>query len=108
MTCEYLFVTGAAMAELAGFALLVGALLLVLWRRQGSGRWLTLAFFWLAYAVYEWLIATRVLCSGDCAIRVDLLLIVPLLLGRTLWVVVSEAWRARQRQLGVDRDATRF
>ncbi|OIN91156.1 MAG: hypothetical protein AUJ20_12125 [Comamonadaceae bacterium CG1_02_60_18] len=108
MTCELLLGMGAAMAELAVFAVLVGVVLLVLWRWHGSGRWLTTAGLWLAYAVYEWLIATRVLCSGDCAIRVDLLLIAPLLLGRTLWVTVSEAWRARQRRPGADRDATRF
>lgn len=82
------------MFKLAIFAVLVFAAFLVLWRWRGSGRWLTLASLWLAYAVYEWLMATRVLCSGECNIRVDLLLIAPLLLGRTLWVVVSEARRA--------------
>ena len=43
---------GAAMAELAVFAVLVGAVLLVLWRWHGFGRWLVLASLWLAYAVY--------------------------------------------------------
>jgi len=91
---------GAAMAELAVFAVLVGAVLLVLWRWHGFGRWLVLASLWLAYAVYEWLMAERVLCSGECNIRVDLLLIAPLLLGSTLWVGVAEAWRALQRRRG--------
>lgn len=53
------------MAELAVFAVLVGAVLLVLWRWHGSRRWLVLVSLWLAYAVYEWLMAMRVLCSGE-------------------------------------------
>jgi len=37
---------------------------------------------WAGYAVYESLMKARVLCSGECNIRVDLLLIMPL-----LWIV---------------------
>ena len=37
------------------------------------------AGLWLAYGVYEYLMKIRVLCSGECNIRVDLLLIIPLL-----------------------------
>lgn len=35
---------------------------------------------WLLYGVYESLIYARILCSGECNIRVDLLLIYPILL----------------------------
>lgn len=41
------------------------------------------AALWLAYAVYETLILRRVLCSGECNIRIDLLLLYPLLLLAT-------------------------
>jgi hypothetical protein len=34
---------------------------------------------WIAYGFYEYLMKIRVLCSGECNIRVDLLLIIPLL-----------------------------
>ena len=34
---------------------------------------------WLAYAVYERLVATGVLCDADCNIRVDLLFFFPIL-----------------------------
>lgn len=88
------------------WAVVVAVMLLVLWRWRGSRRWLTLASLWLVYAAYEWLMATRVLCSGECNIRVDLLLIAPLVLGRTLWVGVSAACQARQRRQGTDRDAS--
>ena len=37
------------------------------------------AVLWLGYAIYESLMKSRVLCSGECNIRVDLLLISPLL-----------------------------
>ncbi|MBC7601308.1 MAG: hypothetical protein H7255_01425 [Ramlibacter sp.] len=36
----------------------------------------------------------RVLCSGECNIRVDLLVIYPVLLGATLWVALAAAFRA--------------
>ncbi len=39
---------------------------------------------WLLYAVYEYLVATGVLCDANCNIRVDLLLIFPILALATL------------------------
>jgi hypothetical protein len=47
------------------------------------------AALWLAYAIYESLIKARVLCSGECNIRVDLLLISPLLWILTIVAVVQ-------------------
>jgi hypothetical protein len=35
---------------------------------------------WFCYLPYEWGMKLRILCSGECNIRVDLLLIYPLLL----------------------------
>ena len=52
------------------------------------------AIAWLVYAVYETAMARRILCSGECNIRVDLLLIYPLLLALSLAAVVA-AYRAR-------------
>ena len=40
----------------------------------------TTAFIWLFYGLYEYLMKRRILCSGECNIRVDLLLIYPVLL----------------------------
>jgi hypothetical protein len=39
---------------------------------------------WLLYAVYEYLMYRRALCSGECNVRVDLLVIYPTLLAVTL------------------------
>ena len=47
------------------------------------------AVLWLGYAIYESLMKARVLCSGECNIRVDLLLITPLLWILTFFAVVQ-------------------
>jgi len=41
---------------------------------------LALSISWVLYAIYEELILLRFICSGECNIRVDLLLIYPILL----------------------------
>jgi hypothetical protein len=61
-------------------AAVIGALFLALgWRRR---RWsvVTIGVLWGLYAAYETGMRQRWLCSGDCNIRVDLLLIYPVLL----------------------------
>ena len=35
---------------------------------------------WIVYSIYEYLMYARILCSGECNIRVDLLLIYPVLI----------------------------
>jgi hypothetical protein len=54
-----------------------------LWRRGRASA--IAALSWLLYAIYEFLMKARVLCSGECNIRVDLLVIYPFL------IVVSAA-----------------
>ena len=77
--------------------MLVGALVATAWMRSRRRATLFVALLWLAYAGYEWLMFRRVLCSGECNIRVDLLLLWPLLAGATLWLVATglRRWRAR-------------
>lgn len=73
------------------FALVAVTVSLVLgfigWRKLG--RPITTApVAWMIYGVYEYLMALRILCSGECNIRVDLLLIYPVLLTITIvWIV---------------------
>jgi len=40
---------------------------------------LVVALAWLLYGIYEYAMQERILCSGECNIRVDLLLIYPVL-----------------------------
>jgi hypothetical protein len=68
----------------------VPALMLLGFYRH-SRRRLTLyaAVVWLLYAPYELAMRWRWLCSGECNIRVDLLLIYPVLILLTLLGIVA-------------------
>lgn len=78
-------------------ALLIALALALGWRASKRRVLLNLAILWVAYALYEYLMYARILCSGECNIRVDLLLIYPPLLGYTLWVAIAAAVRAVKR-----------
>lgn len=47
------------------------------------------AVFWTVYAVYEYLMYIRILCTGECNIRVDLLRIYPLLILASVAGIIS-------------------
>ena len=66
-------------------ALLAG----LLWQARVRAGWPVLALAWCVYAAYEYLMYKRILCSGECNIRVDLLLLYPVLLGASIWQVVT-------------------
>ena len=53
------------------------------------------ALVWTLYALYEYGMHRRWLCSGDCNIRVDLLLLYPILLVMTLAAARSAIRAAR-------------
>ena len=44
---------------------------------------------WLAYFPYEQAMKLRILCSGECNIRVDLLLFYPILTLLTIWAIIA-------------------
>ena len=70
----------AIFIEYPWLAAMVGALFIAAgWRRR---RWGTIAvgLVWAVYSVYETGMHLRWLCTGECNIRVDLLLIYPVLL----------------------------
>lgn len=69
-------------------ALVLGGMFAALWLATRAPGALVAGIAWLLYAAYEFLMYARVLCSGECNIRVDLLLIWPLLLGITLAVPI--------------------
>jgi hypothetical protein len=53
---------------------------------RGRPRWLLVAALcWCAYAAWEWLVVTR---TPDANIRVDLLLIYPVLAAVSGWAIV--------------------
>lgn len=63
------------------------------WLFMRKGRWTSLVagFSWFGYGLWEYGMKARILCSGDCNIRVDLLLIYPLLLLISGWALVEYA-----------------
>ena len=58
------------------------------------------ALAWLAYFPYEQAMKLRILCSGECNIRVDLLLLYPLLALLSLWAIVTYRKRDRSAPRG--------
>lgn len=65
-------------------ALVPAALFALLgWRKRRRAAWIAAAA-WVVYAVYELGMKHRILCSGECNIRVDLLLFYPLLFALSL------------------------
>jgi len=81
---------------LAAFGVAVLLMFLYGWRRAPVV--LNVAVLWSVYAVYEFLMYRRVLCSGDCSIRVDLLLIYPALAAATGYAFYrAVAWRRPSR-----------
>ena len=64
-----------------------------LWRRARPA-WVA-AVMWLAYAGYEAMMVLRIWCSGECNIRVDLLLFIPVLLWVSIVALVKTARQPR-------------
>jgi hypothetical protein len=60
-------------------AAVIGVVLLGLGRRTRHPTAVAVGVVWLLYAVYETGMQWRWLCSGECNIRVDLLVIYPVL-----------------------------
>ncbi len=79
-------------------ALVVSLVLALIWWGTRTKRWLVLATVWALYAGYEYLMYTRVLCSGECNIRADLLLIYPVLVISSVWIALAAAYRALKRR----------
>ena len=78
-------VAAAALWPIYGVALAFAGLWL--WSRARAVA--IAAVLWIAYAVYESLMYLRVLCSGDCNIRIDLLLFYPVLLISAILAVLA-------------------
>jgi hypothetical protein len=59
-----------------------------------------LAAMWGAYGIHELLMKGRLLCSGECNIRIDLLVLYPvLLLGSAAGILLPIIGRLRSRKV---------
>ena len=79
----------AIFTQFPWLAAVIGLLLIGLGRSRGRRTAIVVGLIWLLYAAYETAMRLRWLCSGECNIRVDLLLIYPLLLATTVVGIVS-------------------
>ena len=85
---EYLSIM-AIFIQYPWLAALIGLFLVGLGRGRARRTAIVVGVIWLLYAAYETAMRLRWLCSGECNIRVDLLLIYPLLLAATVVGIVS-------------------
>jgi len=79
----------AVLIEYPWIAAVVAVMLALLWRWRGRRTAGFAAAAWGLYAGYEYLMHLRVLCSGECNIRIDLLVIYPLLIVLTVVAVFA-------------------
>lgn len=83
----------AVLIDKPWLALILAALFGLLFTASKS-RWaLAAGILWLVYAAYEYAMKYRILCSGDCNIRIDLLAIYPALLLLSVAGLLGFAWR---------------
>src|ERR1700704_3906828 len=81
-------------------AAFVGLLILGCFSLTRNRLGLITGVLWILYGFYEYLMQVRVLCSGECNIRVDLLLIYPILLVYTIASAIRTGkilWQRRNR-----------
>ncbi|MGN6391203.1 MAG: hypothetical protein ACTHM9_03005 [Gemmatimonadales bacterium] len=76
---DRLFSAMAIFIEYPALAGIVGVVLMALGRRNHRRVAVGVGVVWLLYALYEFGMKERWLCSGECNIRIDLLLIYPAL-----------------------------
>jgi hypothetical protein len=96
-----------SMAIFIEYPLLAGAIgLVLLWlgRRARRGVVAAAGVLWILYAVYETGMRQRWLCSGECNIRIDLLLIYPVLAATLVVALISLALRQLKAQRVTGKD----
>lgn len=89
----------AIMIEYPWLALAPAALLFCLHAISKARVTLVTGIAWLAYIPYEYAMKFRLLCSGECNIRVDLLLIHPALMALSIASLIVFAVRRQSRRL---------
>ena len=85
----------AVMTESPWLALAPAILFLVLFGRSRSRTALVVVILWLGYCCYEYAMKLRILCPGECNIRVDLVLIYPFLIISSLIGMAVFVWTLR-------------
>lgn len=87
----------AIMIEYPWLALVPAAVFFGLYSTSKSRFILNTAISWLAYVPYEYGMKLRLLCTGECNIRVDLVLLYTLLAAVSLVSLVVFAMNRRKK-----------
>ena len=90
----------AVLIEYPLLALVPAMLFLCLFAVSNVRLILITGISWLAYVPYECGMMLRLLCSGECNIRVDLLVIYPLLVALAVASLVTFAMTRKKDQTG--------
>jgi len=77
-------------------ATLVGAIYLWMFYKLRIKSSMLTGVLWVLYSIYEYLMYIRVLCTGECNIRIDLLGIYPLLLVASLAATILYYYKKRK------------
>ena len=77
-------------------ALAIGGAFIGAWRFRHARSAAVAGLLWLLYGTYEYLMRARILCSGECNIRIDLFLIYPMLLAVSIIALWNTVRRPRQ------------
>ena len=75
-----MYAAGTTFTTQPWLALIPAAVFLVLYRLSARKLPAVAASAWLLYAIYEYAMQQRWLCTGECDIRIDLPLLYPVLL----------------------------
>jgi hypothetical protein len=86
----------AIFIEYPFLAAVIGLIVLGLGRRTRRRAAVAVGVVWLLYAAYETGMQQRWLCSGECNIRIDLLVIYPALVLSLVAAAVSLLRRPRE------------
>jgi hypothetical protein len=81
-----------AFIEKPWLALLVAGTLMLCAAASRSRVALWVALAWWLYSLYEYAMYYRVLCSGECNIRIDLLVLYPVMLVATVVALAAVVW----------------
>ena len=80
-------------------ALLPALSFLVLGRLRRRRFVTAVGIVWALYFAYEWSIHARLTCSGECDIRIDLLVLAPLLTALTALALTASVWPTSRRSV---------
>ncbi len=91
-----LMAMGLAFIVAPFLALVPTIIFIFIYKRSKCWPVLLAAILWGIYAIYETGMYLRILCTGECNIRIDLLIIYPLLIFVSLFAVVFVIkWKKR-------------